>query len=341
MKKKLISYIFVVILIIVTIYIIFSSEELGDLRKLMDTTNKLYLILGCMSMLGYWIFDASIINNITKTIHKKLGIVKSLKITMIGQYYSAITPFSSGGQPAQVYSMVNDSMSIAKATLVMMNKFVIYQMVATIYSLMLFILKMRFVYKNIKTALPLVIFGITLNLLGLVILIILFAKPIVLKKIIDRVLRFLYKIKVIKELDKYQAKLEQSVEEYISSIEEIKKNKLKSIKIIIMTIIQLTFNFSITYFIYLSLGFDKASYLEILSVQSLLYMAVCFMPTPGSMGASEGGFYILFKAFFTKNFVMYALLLWRAISYYSRIIICGFVTLLDFLIRKRKKVVAS
>ncbi len=67
-------------------------------------------------------------------------------------------------------------------------------------------------------------------------------------------------------------------------------------------------------------------------------MAASYIPTPGTAGASEGGYYLLFKPLFTKNFIGYALLLWRGISYYFRLIITGIVVLIDNIIRNRKAV---
>ena len=79
-----------------------------------------------------------------------------------------------------------------------------------------------------------------------------------------------------------------------------------------------------------------ANFIDIIAIQSLVHMAASYIPTPGTAGASEGGYYLLFKPLFTKNLIVYAVLLWRAISYYFRIIFTGLVTLIDYVIRKKK-----
>ncbi|EOC99468.1 hypothetical protein L21TH_2473 [Caldisalinibacter kiritimatiensis] len=315
-----------------------SSENLADIPSLLLRTNKIYLMLGLLSMVGFWFSDALIIRSISRMVNVKGNIVNSLKLTMIGQYYSAITPFASGGQPAQIYTMVNNSIPVGQATSIMINKFIIYQTIVTFYSIFMFILKVGFVYNNIKPALPFVLIGLILNLIGIITIFALFFNYKILEKALVLVLKIANKIRIINSVEKYRVKIDQHLEEYVMSIEKIKKNKFVALKVSLITVVQLTFYFSVTYFVYLALGFSKASFIDIISIQSLLYMAVSFIPTPGTVGASEGGFYILFNVFFAKNVLVYAILLWRMIIYYFNLFVSGIVTLVDYLTRKNKRI---
>ncbi|MTI71137.1 MAG: flippase-like domain-containing protein [Firmicutes bacterium] len=338
MKKIAVNYIVVILLIIATIWIISSNNELSQMPNVIENAHKEYIIMGILSLVGFWITDASILNLLIKRVYSKINIFKALKFTMVGQYYSNITPFSSGGQPAQIYTMIKDNIPMGKATSIMICKFIIYQLVVTFYSIAMFIMKINFVFNNIKMALPFVILGIVLNFLGILIIFILFFNPKIIRKLTYLVFNFLHRIKLMKRPKKYEHRVDKHLEEYILSTEEIKNNLEVSFKIGLITIIQLTFRFSITYFVYLALGFTKASFIDILAIQSFLYMAVSFMPTPGTVGASEGGFYLIFKVFFTSNILAYAMLLWRGISYYLNLLVSGLVTLIDYILRKRKEV---
>lgn len=340
MNKKKANYLFIILMIVVTLAIMFSSENLKDLPQLLLKTNIVYLLLATSMMLGDWLFDGLILNLITRTVHGNISYFKSLKIAIIGQYYSAITPFSTGGQPVQVYLMSKDSISVTKGSLILFNKFIIYQIAVTLYSLVMFILKLSFILNDAKGAVPFVIIGFVMNLGVLAGIVLLFYKEEWIKPIVLYVLKFLNKVGIIKDMDKYVGKLDQSMLEYTQSVEKIKENKKSSLLLLILTIVQLTFYFSITYFVYLALGLSGETFIDIIAVQSLVYMAASYIPTPGTAGASEGGYYLLFKPLFTKNLIMYALLLWRTISYYLRVLVTGFVTLVDYIKRKRRKVIA-
>lgn len=338
MGNKKINFCIMLIITVITLIIITTSVNLNDLQGLFSNTNSIYLLFAVIMMFGDWVFDGLILNLITRTVYGEINYLKSLKIAVIGQYYSAITPFSTGGQPVQVYLMSKDNISVPKGSLILFNKFLIYQMAVTIYSLVMFILKLSFLFTDAKAALPFVIIGFTINLIVLFGIILLFYKPDWIKPIVLFVYRFLNKINLMKDIDKYLGRLDKAMEEYLLSIQKIRENKKKSIILLILTMIQLTFYFSITYFVYLSLGLNDASLIDIIAIQSLVYMAASYIPTPGTAGASEGGYYLLFKPLFTKNLIVYALLLWRIISYYFRIIFTGLVTLIDYIIRRKKAI---
>lgn len=338
MEDRKINYAFIAIIIGITLIIILTSEGLKDLPELLINTNTTYLIIALFMMLGDWIFDGMILNIITRRVHGDVKFLKSLKIAIIGQYYSAITPFSTGGQPVQVYLMSKEDISIPKGSLILFNKFIIYQMAVTFYSLIMFMLKLNFIFNNAKTAVPFVIIGFILNLLVLTGIILLFYKPECIKPIVLYIYKFLNKIGIMKDTQKYIDRLDKSMAEYMQSVEKIKEYKKTTMELLILTFIQLTFYFSITYFIYLALGLTEADFIDIIAIQSLVYMSASYIPTPGTAGASEGGYYLLFKPLFTSNLIIYALLLWRTISYYFRILVTGIVTLIDYIIRKKKKI---
>ncbi|MEY8302867.1 lysylphosphatidylglycerol synthase transmembrane domain-containing protein [Anaerosalibacter bizertensis] len=338
MENRKINYAFIAIIIGITLIIILTSEGLKDLPELLINTNTTYLIIALFMMLGDWIFDGIILNIITRRVHGDVKFLKSLKIAIIGQYYSAITPFSTGGQPVQVYLMSKEDISVPKGSLILFNKFIIYQMAVTFYSLTMFMLKLNFIFNNAKTAVPFVIIGFILNLLVLTGIILLFYKPECIKPIVLYIYKFLNKIGIMKDTQKYIDRLDKSMAEYMQSVEKIKEDKKTTMELLILTFIQLTFYFSITYFIYLALGLTEADFIDIIAIQSLVYMSASYIPTPGTAGASEGGYYLLFKPLFTSNLIIYALLLWRTISYYFRILVTGIVTLIDYIIRKKKKI---
>ncbi|MTI48684.1 lysylphosphatidylglycerol synthase transmembrane domain-containing protein [Sporosalibacterium faouarense] len=337
MKKRL-NYILVAFLIALTTWIILTSDDLAELPKLIKTTNKIYISLGLLCMVGFWVCDGAIIFMLKKMINIKRNMMKSFKLSMIGQYFSAITPFATGGQPAQVYSLVKDSVPIGKATSLLINKYIIYQVTVTFYSIIMFIVKLNFVYSKIKIALPFVMTGILINIVGLLFIFGIFFNPVIIKKIIVFLLNFGEKVRVVKDANKYKKRLDHHITEYLTSIKGVTENKMVAVKVVILTIVQLTFRFTVTYFIYLALGFNKASFFDIISIQSLLYMAISFIPTPGGTGAAEGGFFILFKVFFHGGVLLYAVLLWRIISFYFNIVVSGGVTLIDYIMRVKNRI---
>jgi uncharacterized membrane protein YbhN (UPF0104 family) len=71
-------------------------------------------------------------------------------------------------------------------------------------------------------------------------------------------------------------------------------------------------------------------------MQSFLSLAVSFFPLPGASGASEGGFYLFFSAYFTKVPVFIPMLIWRFISYYSILIVGALQVVVEEMLKMRR-----
>ena len=63
------------------------------------------------------------IGRILKTLHAKSNFWKNVKYSLIGFFFSGITPAASGGQPMQVYYMHKDKIPAAHATLTLLINF--------------------------------------------------------------------------------------------------------------------------------------------------------------------------------------------------------------------------
>lgn len=334
--KKILNYIILLVLIGLTLWLIVGNNDIADLPELISNTNLGFLALAFLCMVIFWFCESYILYSMKKTLHIEDSYKSSFKLCMIGQYYSAITPFSSGGQPAQVYSLVNEGVPLGVATSIFINKFLIYQVVITSYSVFMLILRFNFLHDKLELALPFVIVGFTLNIFVLIAIFGFFLNEKLIQKFLRQILKVGNKMRLVKDIKKSEDKLSKSLSDYKISIKEMKSNKIVTIKLVVVSIIQLTFNLGITYFVYLAVGLRNVNFLDVLALQSLHYMAVSFMPTPGTAGAAEGGFYMLFSAIFPKRILSYGLLLWRFIDYYLRMIITGFVTLVNYIIQKRK-----
>lgn len=334
MKKKL-SYALVVVLIIATFSKIFKNLNIETLISAVQNADKGFLALGVLCMFVYWGIEAGLIDILVKKVAPKTHIWTSIKTTIVGQYYSFITPFASGGQPAQLYTLSRDNVPGGKATAVLVGKFLLFQVTVTVYSLVLTLLRMGSIYANLKTASWFIFTGLLLNTVGLTIIILMAFKPIALEVMMTKAILFLSKLKIVKDPEKTTAKTKSHIADYLSSIHYMKNDVGNTIYMFILSIVQLTAFFSITYFIYRALGLSGASVLDIISLQALLYMAVSFIPIPGTVGASELGFSILLGSIFTSNLTAIALLLWRGISYYLGLILCGILTLIIYVFDKK------
>ena len=335
MNRKIINILILILFTVVTGYIIVTSKELAEIPELLLRTDRVCLITAMLLMVIYVLLNALIIQTIGKDISNKMTFRRSLYLAFVGQYYSLITLFASGGQPAQVYLMKSKyGISYTKGTTLTIKKFIVFQVIISLYALIMFAMKYNLVFMKRKEVIVFIMIGLLINIIGCIFIITLSFNDKVIKKIVDICIGFFQKFKFFKKYNKEKAY--KSIDDYVKSIADFKKNKGMLIKVFLLTFIQITCYFSITYFIYLSLGFSEATFTDIIAIQTVLYVVVSFIPTPGGIGASESGFYLLFSIFFSRDVLLYAMILWRIIVYYGVLLVSGIVVFLDSILFKTK-----
>ena len=88
------------------------------------------------------------------------------------------------------------------------------------------------------------------------------------------------------------------------------------------TVIQITLNSLVPYFIYRSFGMHTAPVTTMVAAQVFVAMVSAFVPLPGASGGAEGSFYIFFGMFF-QSAILPAILIWRLLTYYMNILVGG------------------
>ena len=66
---------------------------------------------------------------------EKLSLAQAFQHMIITQFFNGITPFSTGGQPMEIYMLKNHGFRYTKATNVIMQNFIVYQLALVIFGL--------------------------------------------------------------------------------------------------------------------------------------------------------------------------------------------------------------
>ena len=115
-----------------------------DLIHQLKSLQLQWIIAAIFSMILYWVFEAKILQITVFLMKKDYKFKEAFKVTMIGQYFNSITPFASGGQPMQLYALTKQGLGAGKSGSALMIKFIMYQSILTIYSLILIFWKLDF-----------------------------------------------------------------------------------------------------------------------------------------------------------------------------------------------------
>jgi uncharacterized protein (TIRG00374 family) len=251
---------------------------------------------------------------------------RSLKVGMIGLYYCALTPSSTGGQPMQVIYMKRDGIPVGAATCIVGIKFVIFELSLCALYIAGMIVRGAYFYVNSNQAFWLSILGFVVNLIAVCCIILTIVNKKFVLNVGKGILKFLGRIRLVRHVDIKMASYEHTIEDYHTAASYISKHKLHAFGSFIISVFNLGFMFVIPYLIYLSFGYTKFSLFDIFVMESFLFLAVSFFPLPGAAGASEGGFLLFFGQFFMAATAV-AMLIWRFLTYYMILIVGSLIVL--------------
>ena len=333
MIKKILKYALNIGLILVitlfTLNLIFKEQELPEIISDLKSADTRWIALGAAAAMLFVAGESSIIHYMLRVLEQKTSFIRCLKYSFIGFFFSYITPSSTGGQPMQMYHMKKDKIKIGYSTLIMLLITIAYKSVLVLLALGFLIFNFDTVAFYAGDMKWLIVLGFVLNLSFIVLLLLVFIKPIWARALGIKVVDLLTKLHIMKRRnkEKYTEKLIRICDTYAMGADYIKKNLSVVFNVFMMTAVQRICLFSITWIIYRAYGMNETSYIDILTIQIMIAVAVEMLPLPGAAGITEGCFLLAFTEIFTMERVKPALLLSRGLNFFLILVIGALVTL--------------
>ena len=322
LKKNLVAIITIVISMGVLLYFLFTTDGITALGHLVSSMRWEWLLITLGAMVGGWLLETYVLGVFCKHLYPKWKFSQSFHIAMTGLLYSALTPFATGGQPMQMYSMSKMGMDTGKAGSIVAMKTLVYQALMVVYAMVMVIFRLGYFQRKISNFSFFSVIGLVTN--GVFILgVTLFMLS---EKSTDRFLRFLlrnlYRFRLCRHPVAVYKKIHGQMKMFHDSAKIMGTSVKVYVKTIFFTIVQITLAGLIPYFIYrcfnLPLNPD-ATVFTMLAAQTFVTMVSAFVPLPGSSGGAEGSFYLFFGPFFGATIIP-AILLWRLVTYYANIL---------------------
>lgn len=333
-KKTIRNLIVFILLIGLTFYLIFKDQNVLEILNIAVSVKKRYILVAIIAMCLYLLGETINITRILKELGEKSTFLRNIRYTLIGFFFSSITPAASGGQPMEIYYMHKEKIAVANSTLALLVHLTSFQIVTITLGIVSTVIHFEIVKSGL---IYLVILGILLNSTALTLLAISIFSKRLSKGLINfavKVLRFFR----IPNIEKKQESLEKELEKYQESAVYIKEHKKLMIKTLVTTFIQVIIYYSIPYWVYLAFGFTGYNFFQIVTLQAMLYATVSGIPSPGAVGVSEGAFIEIFKGVFPATMMNSAILLNRGASFYLFVIISAIVTTITALKTKNYEV---
>ena len=316
----------IVFLIMIVVFYIIIKDDYKNIIETLQKANHLLILLAVVLIFVYYYLKAKCIYVIAKEQNKEITFKSMFNQTLITQFFNGITPFSTGGQPMQVYMLRKSGLPVGKATSIIIQDFLMFQLALITIGIVALVLNRILGIINISIALySLIILGFVINIgVGLCLLFISFSKRF--NSFVGKLLiKIASKLKIVKDKEKTIDKLEEKLEEFHDSAKIFKKKKGLFARCYLYNLLALFIFYTIPFVVFISLD-PSCGITVVNSITSSAFVLLVgnFVPIPGGSGGIEYSFSTIFGGLLKNGtLVSTALLTWRVITYYLGVIIGG------------------
>lgn len=320
MKKNIINFL---ILIIITVLVLYLSLK-NDYSEIINTIKNMNIILFfiAIGIFILYVFIKSVIMKIVvKYFKKDYTLSKAFRMGLETNFFHAITPFATGGQPYEIYRLSKDGISVINAANVSIQNFIIYQTALVILGIFAVTYNYFFkLYPDITVLKNLVLLGFIINFLVIVVLFSITYFKKINKIIVNFVINLLAKLKLIKDKEEKINKFEKYLSDFNDGAKILLKNKGKFILLILLQLLSLSLLYLVPYFIIKGVGLD-VSIVNVIVTSAYVMLIGAFVPIPGGTGGLEYGFISFYGNFIAGPKLNAIMLIWRFITYYFGMIL--------------------
>ena len=358
-KKGLLKYIFYIIFVLVAtgLALFFSlKDNFNETVAAISQCRWEWLVLILAVVVFSVLIDALIIYIFCRLYTKRYHLHSAVATSLIGAFYSGITPSSSGGQIMQVYTLKKQGIEVSNAASIFVMWYILYQISLIGFGLVALIFKWNlfasmgnidFMIGDFSMSIPiipLIFIGFGLNLAVTFSLFLMSYSHKFHNFIMHYGVALLAKIKIIKNPDKTRESLRIQVENFKVELRRLQSNIPVTILIVSLFILFFICRFSIPWFaggalnafgdvvnadtgevIMHTVGdYNIVSFFDACFLSSFHQMITGLIPSPGSSGVSELFFSLCFANYYmTVPQMTAAQILWRTSTFHVLLLVGG------------------
>lgn len=327
-NSKLKKFLTFLIIALVTCLVLYFSlkDNYNEIITQIKNINKSFLIVAFLLIISYWLFKAVVMKMTVSNFNKDFTYKDAVRLVLETNFFHAVTPFASGGQPYEIYSLSKSNLKITEATNVSIQNFIVYQIALVFLGVTAIVCNFFFhVFPSDNFLKYLVTIGFLINLFVIVFLFIVsFTK--LSHKLVNFVIAILNKLKLVKNKEKTINKFKKYLNEFNDGAKVLMKDKKSFFIMILYNFIALiTFYLIPLVLLYGTGDLNSMNAFESVMASAYVLMIGSFVPIPGGTGGLEYAFIAFYSNFITGPVLNAIMLLWRFITYYFGMIVGAIV----------------
>lgn len=286
--------------------------------------NLWWLAAALAVMIGSWVVESFVVRMFVEHEGERLSFKAAFRVPLVEQLFNNITPFASGGQPAQLVALMQAGVEVGRASSVLLMKFVVYQFMV----LLNFVITLVFGFHQLATRFGplalLIVFAFVIHITVIVGLLLVMYQYKFTKKMVALLIKLAGVFVKPTRQQQWQRTMDQKIDSFYAESLHLKQNRGKVYKAALLTFVQLLLYYSVPYFVLRSFGLAHLSLIEVMILHVMIVMIVSLFPIPGGTGGAEYSFKTLFAAYVpVASQLVLTMLLWRFLTYYLGMLMGG------------------
>ncbi len=302
-------------------------KEFYSILEVLSHINYFWVAIIIVIALIPFIFEGLVLKIFANIYCKDYSLKQGVVNGLVGGFFCGITPFSSGGQFAQIYVFKKQGVSTTNAFGILLMYFIIYQISMVGYTLLILLFKFNQFFNEFSGFASLALVGFAVNALVITMLLIGAISSSFQTFLTGTVLKIGHHLHLVKNYDIAKISLDQKLDDFRQELYVMKHHKAAIIKSSLCIFIKLTVQYSIPFLTMLALGqhLPFHQYFDYIGICAFVYMITAFIPVPGASGGSEGTYALLFSYLMGNILSSSSMLIWRFATYYLVLIIGALV----------------
>lgn len=324
-KKKIFWSILFPVLAALSVWAVLRSSRDASismiLRSLKDS-DPLLTAAAFLCVAFYVLFEGAAIASILKIAGTKSGFGANTLYSAADIYFSAVTPSSSGGQPASAYFMIKNGIPAGVVTAALAINVALYTLATVVLGIIALAINKDLFFNFSTVSKVLIVIGFVIYSAITFFFLLVLKKG---KKVFTAIEKLFGKNEQIRQ------KINKARLDYDDCVEVISRKPSGLIKAFLWNLFQRASQILVPAFLWSALGSPLSSMPQIFASQSLITIGFNCIPIPGAMGVAD---YITIDGFadlMNYNDAIKLELLSRGISFYLCVIICGLIVVSGYL----------
>jgi uncharacterized protein (TIRG00374 family) len=323
-NKKLNAVIIAIVTLIVLVLAL--KDDFGEKINYIFSFDLKWLFVAFILIFTYWFLKGLVIYFCAKKFKKDYSVKEAIKLILDSQFVNAVTPFSLGCHPYQIYRLKKQGLPLEKGTNVVIQDFIVYQIALILLGTIAIGANYIFgIFPDNLLLKKLIVLGYIVNVIAIIILFIIAFNKKGNKILLNLAIKLGTKFKIIKDKQKFLDNQAENINNFHNGAKLLMKSKWHFIKIIMLNFVALCVLYSIPFTLIIGLH-ETINPLLVIVTSAYVMLIGSFIPLPGGSGGIEYGFVSFFGFFIIGAKLSSIMIVWRLITYYLGMIV-GAITI--------------